>query len=190
MATGHMEPFDFDKLIKEKVEEQGNLHSQSAEQARHGIWMNIQEDIKGRKFISWYHLAASIAFLLISFSIVLILVQKRYLNENQELLTKMENLQKEYVIGMNALSEKEKEITGLKTNVDLLEGQLSELEVNNSQQPELPVSTVIYKTDTVYVRTIEYVAYTPEEPVLEEHSTLEEPESGSQGETVETSREQ
>ena len=155
-----MEPYDFDKLIRDRVLDEGNLHSREASNARQGIWMDIQDRVKKNPaFISWYHLAASILLLIVGFSIILFKVQNHYKSENETLLVKIEKLEKNFTEGASLLDTKDQQIKMLTSNMSNLENTLAEL---SDQQNDVPVTKVIYKTDTVFLKTVEYVTYVPE----------------------------
>ena len=159
METEHMEPFDLDKLIREKVLEEDNIHSREADNARAEIWTSIQDKTSKGRFISWYHLAASIALVIVSFTVILFLLQRKHTLENQELISKIESLEENYAQGESSIFEKDHQIKELTSNLNELESKLIVLS-EKEFQPMTPI--VIYKTDTVFVKTIEYMAYTPD----------------------------
>lgn len=167
MAIDLMEPIDFDTLIREKVLEEGNIHSKEANMARSGIWIGVQDKLKKGRFISWYHLAASIVFLIIGFSVILFIVQKNYHSENRDLLVKIEKLEKleiEYRARMSSLEVKEKQIQTLTSNLNSLESKIAGLSEQKLEAP-VPVVKTIYQTDTIFVKTVEYLTQVPESEI-------------------------
>lgn len=155
-----MEPSDFDKLIREKVLEEGNIHSVESKEAKPIIWKEVQELHKKRGYISWYHLAASILLLVVGFSIILFKVQKHYINENEALYEKIEQMENDFSERVSLINNKDKQIQMLSSGIDDLEKRIigiSELK-NIKTEPR-----IIYQRDTVFQKTIEYVVYKPEE---------------------------
>jgi len=163
MEIDPMEPIDFDKLIRDKVLEEGNVHSQDANMARSGIWIGVQDKLKKGRFISLYHLAASIALLIVGFSIILFIIQRNYNSENRALIVKMDNLEKGYLERVSSMEEKELQIETLTSNLNNLESRIAGI---SQQKIEVPVKTV-YRTDTIFVKTVEYLTQTSENEVLD-----------------------
>jgi hypothetical protein len=172
-----MEPFDFDKLIREKVSEEGNIHSVESREAKPVIWKEIQDKQKKGGYVSWYHLAASILLLIVGFSIILFKVQRHYIDENEALYKKIEQLENDFSERVSLINNKDEQIQELTSGIDDLEKKIKGL---SKQQIVKSEPRIIYVKDTVYQRTIEYVVYQPEEDaeILEtdEPVTRDEPE--------------
>ena len=73
-----MEPSDFDKILKSKIAEPGDLHEKEMNSAKPFIWSAVQKEIKGTRSLRWYHLAAAVLLLLICFSIILYALQNAH----------------------------------------------------------------------------------------------------------------
>ncbi len=75
-----MEPMDIDNIIKNKLQESSDLHTHEMDSAKPFIWSAVQNQILKRS-ITWYHLAAAIVMLMVSFSFVLYSIQNRHNKE-------------------------------------------------------------------------------------------------------------
>ena len=153
-----MEPYDFDKLLKEKLENDNDLHSYEIESAKPFIWSAIQNNVGGDKTIKWYHLAAALILLILSFAFILINVQKSYKSEIQILSQRIDEIQDNYKVQGVNLDSKVTEIEKLNAELDFVESQLITLQssANSTPKPRLETITV-FQRDTVFVKEVEYI---------------------------------
>lgn len=168
-----MEPFDIDKIIKNKLQESNDLHRHEMESAKPFVWTAVQNQIHKRS-ITWYHLAAAVVMLMISFSFVLYSIQNGHKNEIAKLSGRIDQLQVKYISQEELLQAKETNAASLGNELKSLEIKLSELQ---QQKPILQKETLVYRTDTVYIKQIEYVNNTPdpmELKVVSANSSLSE----------------
>ncbi|GJM30722.1 MAG: hypothetical protein DHS20C17_33570 [Cyclobacteriaceae bacterium] len=142
-----MEPSDFDKLVKEKLQQNRDLYRNERETAKPFIWSAIQTRIAKNTMI-WSHLAAAMVLLLVGISLVFYLNKRTYQKEMVALSQKVGKLQENYQAQLLLLQVKE-------AQVDSLTDKLK-----NIAQPliDLPQKErIIYKTDTVFVKQIEHI---------------------------------
>ena len=151
-----MEPFDIDKIVREKLQETHDLHSVEMESARPFIWSAVQRQIGEKRPLTWLHLAAAVIFLITCFSVVLFTIQQKHRSEISLLSDKMNQLEKSYRSQAEAVHAKDLQVQTLAGELKSLEAKL----VNNQQIPEKPLSEpsqIVYRTDTVYIKQIEYI---------------------------------
>lgn len=149
-----MEPSDFDKILREKVLENHDLHQQEMESARPFVWTAVSNEIGRKKSLNWYHLAAAIALLMITFSVVLVNLQKNHQQEIELLSNKIDQLEKSFVTQAERLQSKDAQLTSIKNELENVEMRFSSMD----QQLPLPVKeSIVYRTDTVFVKQVEYV---------------------------------
>ena len=151
-----MEPFDIDKIVREKLQETHDLHIVEMESARPFIWSAVQRQIGEKRPLTWLHLAAAVIFLITCFSVVLFTVQKKHHNEMSLLSNKMNQLEQSYRSQAEAVHAKDLQVKTLAGELNSLEAKLA----NNQQIPEKPLSEpnqIVYRTDTVYIKQIEYI---------------------------------
>jgi len=149
-----MEPFDMDEIIKRKLQESNDSHQQQINAARPVVWEGIRRNISRRPALRWYHLAAAVVLLLLSFSFILYRVQQAHQQEILQLAGKFDQIQKNYQAQITQLQTKSKEVETLGNQLQRVELQLGNLQ----QQTPPPVKeTVVYRTDTVYVTQVKYI---------------------------------
>lgn len=163
-----MEPTDLDNLLKAKLQESSDVHRQEMDAAKPFVWSAIQKNISNGHSLRWYHLAAAVILLLISFVFVLQNVQKSHENEMVLLSQKIDQLQQHYVSQETALKSKDQELGTLMSELKNVELKLDDLQ---HQQPEVSKETIVYRTDTVVVKQIEYITRNPNPVIAMETSS-------------------
>jgi len=166
-----METCEFDKIIKKKILESNELHEHDIASAKPFIWSAIQNRVKGKRLLKWHHLAAAILLLVIGFSFILHRVQKGHQYEIELLSNKIDQLQKNYLSQVDLLQSKDTEIESLGNQVNITDLQLTNLQ----QQNPLPQKeSIIYRTDTVFLKQIEYITSVSEPIDAEEFAVVSE----------------
>ena len=163
MKTGSMEPIDIDNLIKNKLLETNERHQHEMELAKPFIWSAVQNKIGKKSSLTWYHLAAAVVILMISFSFVLYSVQKGHTNEMELLSDKIDQLQRDYSSQATMIQTKDSQVATLGSELRNVELKLADLQL---QKPLSQKEVFVYQTDTVYLKQVEYIttiAY-PDEP--------------------------
>lgn len=175
-----MEPFDIDKIIKNKILESHESHKHEMDSAKPFVWSAIQNQI-GKQTLTWIHLAAAAVLLLISFSFVFYSLQKGHKNEIIQLSNKIDQLQKDYLSQAELLHTKNIEVESMSCQLNNVELQLTDL---LQQKPLSQKETIVYLTDTVYLKQVEYITTIadPMEPKMKSIAT-----AGEQSEQIETS---
>jgi hypothetical protein len=153
MKKEPMEPMDIDKIIKNKLQESNDLHSHEIDSSKPFIWSAVQNNIR-RRNLTWYHLAAAVVMLLIGFSFILFSIQNSHNNEIELLSGKIDQLQENYISQAEHLYSKEIQTASLGDELKSLELKLTEMQL---QKPTSQKETFVYRTDTVYVKQIEYI---------------------------------
>jgi hypothetical protein len=161
-----METFDFDNIVKGKLQEENDLHKHELESAKPFIWTAIQSQNKGKKSLMWYHLAAAVTLLVVSFSFFLFSVQKGYKNEIGILSGRIDQLQVDHQSQGEILLTKELQIEALSSELRNVEYQLTDLKLTDLT----PKERTIYRTDTIYLKQVEYITVAPD-PIEKEVST-------------------
>jgi len=177
-----MEPADFDKIIQEKLSENNESHAHDIESSKPFVWSAVQRQTGKQHTLKWYHLAAAVVLMVISFGFVLNDVQKSYSSKIEDLSDRIEGLQENYLTQEEQIKVKNSEFASLGNELKVVEKQL----VTLKNQPG--VETIIYQTDTVYIKQIEYVTVVELEPsvaveaveVVESIKTETNPEIESQ----------
>jgi septal ring factor EnvC (AmiA/AmiB activator) len=149
-----MEPSDFDKILREKLHENHDLHTQEMESAKPFVWSAVYNEIGRKKTLTWYHLAAAVVLLMITFSVLLVNVQKGHQNEISQLSNKIDQLEKSFVTQAEQLQVKDTQLTSMKNELKNVEMRFASMD---QQTPVSPKETVVYRTDTVIVKQVEYV---------------------------------
>jgi len=155
-----MEPADFDKIIQEKLSENNESHAHDIESSKPFVWSAVQRQTGNRHALRWYHLAAAIVLMVISFGFVLNNVQKSYSSKIDVLSERIEGLQGNYLTQEEQIKVKNSEFASLGNELKVVEKQL----VTLKNQPR--VETIIYQTDTVYIKQVEYVTVVEHEPSI------------------------
>lgn len=155
-----MEPFDIDKIVREKLQETHDLHSAEMESARPFVWSAVQKQIGEKRQLTWLHLAAAVVFLITCFSVVLFTVQQNHRNEISLLSDKMNQLEQNYRLQAEAVHAKDIQVQTLAGEFKTLEARLA----NNQQipkqvieKPKYEQAQIVYRTDTVYIKQVEYI---------------------------------
>ena len=154
-----MEPFDIDKIIKNKLEQDSEIHAHEMESAKPFVWSAIQNQIGSRKSLTWYHLAAAVILLMISFSFILLGIQKEYHQEIAQLSTKVDQLQKDYVTQAELLQYKNTQVESQGYELKNMEVRLTNLQEN---KPAAQSEKIVHQVDTVYIKQIEYITKIPD----------------------------
>ena len=164
MKTGSMEPIDIDNLIKNKLLETNERHQHEMELAKPFIWSAVQNKIGKKSSLTWYHLAAAVVILMISFSFVLYSVQKGHTNEMELLSDKIDQLQRDYSSQATMIQTKDSQVATLGSELRNVELKLADLQL---QKPLSQKEVFVYQTDTVYLKQVEYITTItyPDEPV-------------------------
>jgi len=154
-----MEPVEFDRIIQNKLSEGNDLHEREMEKAKPFIWAAIQNKIGRKRSLTWIHLAAAVTLLMISFTFVIYRIQNGHQSEINALSNKIDQLQGSYLTQEDLLGKKDSQVEALRDDLQHVELQLS-----NLQQKKPQKETIIYRTDTVYLKQVEYIT-TVSDPV-------------------------
>lgn len=163
-----MEPFDIDKIIKNKILESSDLHNHELTSAKPFVWSEVQNQIKRKNSLKWYHLAAAIAFLIIGFSMILHNIQKQHRHEIEKLSAKIDQTQNNYLSQAELLNIKNNQVESLRKKLNNLELRLVYLQ---KQKPLSQKETIVYLTDTVYLKQVEYITSVSDPVESEEIAT-------------------
>lgn len=158
-----MEPTDIDKLLRAKLEETSDVHQQEMDAAKPFIWSAVQKNVNNGHSLSWYHLAAAVILLLISFTFIFVNVQKSHDHEMVLLSNKIDQLQQNYLVQLEEINSKNTAVSLLASELKNVELKLSDL---NQEKPIAHKETIVYRTDTVYLKQIEYIT-TVSNPVMQ-----------------------
>jgi hypothetical protein len=171
-----MEPSDFDRLLRDKVSQQHSLHEQEMEAAKPFVWSTVYNDIGQKKSLTWYHLAAAVLLLLITFSALVFNIQKSHTSELADLSKKIGALENGLITQSRSLESKNAELVSLKEELQSVEARF---EHANQPLPLAPVERIVYRTDTLVVREVEYITVVqkPEESESFAIAKAEEPET-------------
>jgi hypothetical protein len=94
-----METSDFDKILRDKLSENHGLHQREMETAKPFVWSAVYNEIGRKKTLTWYHLAAAVLLLMITFSVTLVHVQKGHQNEYRNCRKRLINWKKPFEPG-------------------------------------------------------------------------------------------
>ena len=158
-----MEPSDIDRILKSQLEGANNAHQKELENAKPFVWAEVQKNLGKTRTLNWYHLAAAILFLLISFTFVFVNVQKNHDQEMVLLSNKIDQLQQNYQAQLGEINAKNTEVNLLATELKNVELKLSNLD---QERPISQKETIVYRTDTVYLKQVEYIT-TVSNPVIQ-----------------------
>ncbi len=148
-----MEPFDINKIVREKLQDNSDLHRQQMDSARPFVWGAIQQQIATQQSTTWYHLAAAVVLLAIVFSAILFGLQQRHNQQIDQLANQLDQIQRNSAVQIEALRTKD-------TQAETLENKLYQLElllVDLQQKSPTVEEVVVHRTDTVYVKQVEYI---------------------------------
>lgn len=169
-----MEPKDIDNIVKNKLQENNDLHRSEMESAKPFVWSALQNQIERKRSLTWYHLAAALVLLMISFSFVLYSIQTGHRKQIDLLSNKIDQLQQNYSSQVDQLQTKKTQVESLGKELRNIELQLTDLQ---QQEPIVKKETIVFRTDTVYIKQIEYINITPDPMELRviSHSTIQDP---------------
>lgn len=163
---------DIDKIIRNKLQESNDLHRQERQTAKPFVWSAVQNQIGRKRSLRWYHLAAAVVILMISFSFVFYTIQNGHNKEMELLSSKIDQLLEDYASQVELLNYKESQVESLGNELRNFELLLTNLQ---QQKPLSQKETIVYRTDTVYVRQVEYINTAPDpiESKVISHSTMQ-----------------
>lgn len=156
-----METFDFDKVIKSKMQEDNDLHKEEIQATRPLVWAKIQNQQKPVKEIQWYHLAAAVALILIGSGWFYQQSQKSHRTAIDLLSNKVNDMESKFSVQENVIKSKTYLIDSLQRELAQIESQLANIQQISKMPPE---QVIVYQTDTVYLKQIEYVTVLTENP--------------------------
>jgi len=158
-----MEPTDIDSIIKGKLRGANDAHQHELEGAKPFVWAAVQKNFGRNRTMIWYHLAAAILFLLISFAFIFINVQKKHEHEMVLLSNKIDQLQQNYQVNLEELNSKDTQVSLLARELKNVQIKLSDL---NQERPIIQKERIVYRRDTVYLKEVEYIT-TVSNPVIQ-----------------------
>jgi len=149
-----MEPFEMDKIIREKLQGKPDVYRQEIEETKTFVWSAVQNRINEKRSPTWIHLATAVLLLFISFTFVIIKINQRHKEEINALAEKVDFLQKDHQSEKEVFQEKDAQVSLLTNQLKVSESRLTEaVQANPARQRD----HVIYRTDTVYIRQVEYI---------------------------------
>ena len=156
MKENIMEPSDIDKIIKGKLTEVGakNVHRHEMDQAKPFVWSAVQNNLSQKKALRWYHLAAAILLLLIGFGFGFNEIQKNHQGEIALLHEQLRAIKTQNDDQILLLGQKELELQKVADQLQSVELQLANLEESSLV---IAPEKVLYRTDTVIIKQVEYV---------------------------------
>ncbi len=154
MKRAPMEPFDIDNIVREKLQESNDLHTHEMESAKPFVWSAVQNQIGWRRSLTWVHLAAAVVLLMIGFSFILFSVQKGHKKEIELLSEKIDQMQTYYVSQEKQLRSKDTQVAFLGNELKNVKIQLADMQ---HMEPLTQKETIVYRTDTVYLKQVEYI---------------------------------
>ncbi len=138
-----MEPSDFDKFIKSKLQEDIDLHKRESEAAKPFVWSAVQNEVTNRS-LNWRHLAAAMILLLIGFSLVFQMNRQAHQKELNHLAKQIGELHEQYQRQLVTLEEQDHQ-----NDAQLLDSQKQEL--------------IVHRVDTIYRIRVDTVVVTVKE---------------------------
>lgn len=170
-----MEPNEIDNIIRNKLQESSDLHRPEMDSAKPFVWSAVHNQIVGKQSLTWYHLAAALALLLIGFSFVLYQIQTGHRNQIDLLSNKVDQLQQNYSSQVNLLQTKETQVESMGKELRNIELQLTDLQ---QQESIVKKETIVFRTDTVFIKQVEYINNTPDpmEMKVVSTSTIQDPD--------------
>ena len=160
-----MEPSDFDKTIRAKLDESHELHKDQMDAARPFVWSAIRMQTQNRRSLAWYHLAAAVLFMILGFSVILYRVMDEHTREIKQLSEKIDELHSHYLLQRRELYSKDTLVESLGNELRNMEEQLTRMQEQNLFYPK---ETTVYRIDTIYVNHVQEIATVPELSVLSE----------------------
>ncbi len=173
-----MEPSDFDKLIKDKLEQDSDLHQKNIEAAKPFVWTAVQTNLKHKKYLIPWHYAAAAAVLFVVFSSLLFLKTNRHYENELNLLSLQILEMKQQNKPSDLIAFKNKQLDLLSKDVERLETSLTLK--TNSQSTATPIEKIIiqkqivYQVDTVFLNgTAQIAQLVPEFKTLDKVATID-----------------
>lgn len=158
-----MEPMDIDKIIKDKLQENNDLHMHEMDTAKPFVWSAVQSQMATKPSLNWYHLAAAVLLLIISFPFAFYGIQSGHKKQIDLLSNKIDQLQQDYTSQQELLNTKDSQVVLLGNELKNIELKLTDVQ----QQQSVPrKEMIIYRTDTIYVKQVEYISTTRDPMVL------------------------
>jgi len=149
-----MEPADFDKLIANSLKGADSIHAKEMDRAKPFVWAAVQNNLKNHSSLRWYHLVAAIILLLVSFGFLLDTIRTRHLDEMSKLSSKLDQLEEHYLLQEKLLNMKNQQVSVMASELKEFQIKLASME---QTAPPGNKEVYIYRTDTVYLRQVEYV---------------------------------
>jgi hypothetical protein len=156
-----MEPFEMDKIIREKLQLKSDVYRKELDEAKPFVWSAIQQQINVKHSPTWTHLAAAILVLFISFTFIIIKFNQRHKAEIIALVEKVDLMQREHQSEKAALQSKITQMSEMTDHLLLAESKLTKVVQAN---PGIQKDVIIYRTDTVYIKQVEYIT-TSDQPL-------------------------
>jgi len=156
-----MEPFEMDKIIREKLQGKPDVYRQEIEETRPFVWSAVHNRINEKRSPTWIHLAAAVLLLFISFTFVIIKINQRHKAEINALAEIVDFLQKDHQLEKEVLQAKAAQVSLLINQLKVSESRLAEAVQTN---PAGQRDHVIHRTDTVYIRQVEYITTSTQLP--------------------------
>ncbi len=168
-----MEPKEFDRLIKSRIQQPSDVYQKEMEAAKPFVWSAVQGNLRNTGQVRHWQLAAAAAVLLILFSLILYTSKQEHQKELDLVYGKMDQLQQHFNTQTNLLQTREMQL-------DSVASQLNQVALHLEQLTQRPIASSttspILKVDTVFIRQIEYVTAKPDPDIPEasdpENSTL------------------
>lgn len=166
-----MEPSDIDDLFKVKLEEAHDTHHREMMDGKPFVWSAVQKNMDKTLSLNWYQLAAAVLLVLIGTYIFTMPLKKQ--NKEVALLSqKVDLLQHNYLAQHELLLSKNKEVQSLVAELKNVEQILTELA---EERQIAQKKVIIYRTDTIYQKQIEYITVVPDTIIqYKDYKTLEE----------------
>jgi len=156
-----MERGDFDSLIRDQLGSTNTAHAKEINEAKPFVWASVRNNLDRKTTLRWYHLAAAILLLMISFTFLLNQVQKSHNQELSRLSDKLDRLEQDFQSQEDKLMVKEQQVSEMAGELRMVEIELSAIK-NEPQQ--VGRELVVYKADTIYIKQIEYVTVSGNNP--------------------------
>jgi hypothetical protein len=161
-----MEPADLDKLIKAKLGQENQAHQKEIQEAKPFVWSAIQREISPSSRIGWGYVAAAVIMLFITFGFIFLSLQKRHKQEMAVLSEQVDDLKQNYTQQVSSTNLKDQQLSELLEEIHKLKYKLEEIQ--HEQPTDVGRERIVYRTDTVYVREVEYVIITEPATVMNE----------------------
>ena len=158
-----MEPTDFDKLIREKAQEQNSLYEKEIAASKTKVWSEIEDDLpSGKRSTKWYYWAAAILLFFVSFGGFLFNhLEEKHAAELDLLRAELKGLNDQKAQQSSDLQERDQKLEELQVELSKLIERLDQKEAEESSEPNYLVRESVIR-DTVYIDRIEYQEYSPE----------------------------